>query len=208
MNTLQKAVTGVGLSAAIGLSAYAAEQIFETPPRDQVHERIMECRTLPDELNRNRCGAEAIGSNLNILDVLQLGSLVALAGTGYLGFRALRREVEDQGTTGAQSAPVPSQLLVKEFAPRDSDIEKSAGRLIVRSYRYGCSPALVDELCDAMQADAATFEPPIELSRSDVEIVHYGGDMYKGTFGAEVTIPEGHIVPDTYTRIAAPERTF
>ncbi len=209
MNTLQKAVTGIGISAAIGLSAYAAEQVFnESLPPAQVHERLVECDTLKDQMLRNKCSAEAQGINFDTLDVMQVGSLLGLIGTSYLAFRSLYREADGQKQVGVETVPVPSRLLVKEFVPREPDAEMSSGRLAVRSYQATCTPALVDGLFTAMQADAATFEPPITLERSDVEIVKYGGDTHRGTFGAEVTIPAGHIIPDTYTRIAATEKTL
>ena len=78
--------------------------------------------------------------------------------------------------------------IVKEFVPRDRSIALSTGRLIVRADNYGSSLAKFDELFEVMAADALTFEPPIELGREDVEVVHYAGDKYARTFGLEVTI--------------------
>lgn len=100
------------------------------------------------------------------------------------------------------------QQIVREFVPIDRAISLSAGRMIVRANNYGSSLAKFDTLFDVMAADALTFEPPIELDREDVEIVHYGGKRYARTFGLEVTIPEGHVIPDEYARMRQVEFTL
>lgn len=100
------------------------------------------------------------------------------------------------------------QHIVKEFVPRDPEVERSAGRLIVRAENYASSLAKFDEFFKIMAADMLTFEPPIELDREDVEIVQYGGERYRHTFGMEVTIPEGHAVPENYSRLCMTEPTF
>ena len=99
------------------------------------------------------------------------------------------------------------QQIVKEFVPIDRSVALSTGRLVVRANNYGSSLAKFDELFDVMAADALTFEPPIELDREDVEVVHYGGERYAKTFGLEVTIPEGHVIPADYMRIQQTELT-
>ena len=100
------------------------------------------------------------------------------------------------------------QKIIKEFWPRNEELETTAGRLIVRATNYGSSLAKFDEFFDIMVADALTFVPPIELHREDVEIVHYAGDSYRHTFGMEVSISQGHVVPEEYTRISCTERTL
>ena len=95
----------------------------------------------------------------------------------------------------------PEQHIVREFVPRDRTVALSSGRVVVRAENYGSSLAKFDELFDVMASDALTFEPPIELDRADVEVVHYGGERYAKTFGLEVTIPEGHIIPTEYMRM-------
>ena len=98
--------------------------------------------------------------------------------------------------------------LVREFAPVDPSDARSAGRLTMRATNYGSPLDRFDKFFDVMAADMLTFEPPIELDREDPEIVQYGGERIKRTFGLEVTIPAGHIVPDTYVRIQSPEKTL
>jgi len=97
------------------------------------------------------------------------------------------------------------QTIIKEFAPLDYNVGLSAGRLVVRASNYGSDLAKFDELFDVMAADGLTFEPPIELDREDVEVVHYGGTRYANTFGLEISIPEGHVIPNAYVRIEKPE---
>jgi hypothetical protein len=99
------------------------------------------------------------------------------------------------------------QQIVKEFVPKDHDIALSAGRIIVRANNYGSSLAKFDELFDVMAADALAFEPPIELDRDDVQVTHYAGERYAGTFGLEATILEGHIVSGEYSRMHQVELT-
>jgi hypothetical protein len=99
------------------------------------------------------------------------------------------------------------QKIVKEFVPHEQSVALSAGRLVVRAENYGSSLTKFDELFDVMAADALTFEPPIELDREDVEVVHYAGERYSGTFGLEVSIPEGHTIPADYTRTQQLELT-
>jgi hypothetical protein len=93
------------------------------------------------------------------------------------------------------------QSMVKEFWARDPENVRSTGRVIIRANNYGSSLAKFDELFDTLQQDMLQFEPPIALDREDVEIVKYGGYSYKNTFGIEVTIPEGHVLPEEYRRI-------
>lgn len=100
------------------------------------------------------------------------------------------------------------QQIIKEFVPHDPGHIRSAGRLIVRATNYGSHLDKFDGFFDTMAADALTFEPPIELDRGDVEIVQYGGERYKGTFGMEVSIPAGHVIPLEYTRQQAAEQTL
>lgn len=99
------------------------------------------------------------------------------------------------------------QQIIREFVPKDPSVALSAGRLIVRANNYGCSLKKFDELFHVMADDAATFEPPIELDREDVEVVHYGGERYSKTFGLEVNIPQGHIISPEYIRMAQTELT-
>jgi hypothetical protein len=99
------------------------------------------------------------------------------------------------------------QILVKEFVPIDRELAVSAGRLVLRARNYGSRLDKFDKLFDTMAKDALTFEPPIELDREDVEVVHYGGSRYAGTFGLEVDIPEGHVIPSEYARIRETELT-
>ncbi len=102
----------------------------------------------------------------------------------------------------------PEQHLVKEFVPNDAAKERTAGRLIIRSTNYGSKLSKFDGLFNVMAADALTCEPPIELERDDVGIVQYGGARFKRTFGMEVSIPEGHVVPQEYTRVQEAEYTL
>ena len=99
------------------------------------------------------------------------------------------------------------QQIVREFVPRDRDDVLSAGRVVVRANNYGSSLAKFDELFDVMAADMLTFQPPIELDREDVEVKHYAGERYSGTFGLEVSIPGGHVVPTEYVRTLEAELT-
>jgi hypothetical protein len=100
------------------------------------------------------------------------------------------------------------QQIVKEFVPRNPEDMRSAGKLIIRASNYGSSLDKFDGFFDTMAADALTFEPPIELDREDVEIVQYGGDRYKRTFGMEVSIPEGHVIPEEYRRLQSATLTL
>ncbi len=100
------------------------------------------------------------------------------------------------------------QKIIKEFVPSDYDAALSAGRIIVRADNYGSTLAKFDQLFDIMAADMLTYEPPIELDREDVEVVHYGGRHYARTFGLEVPIPEGHVVPAEYVRMSTIELTL
>lgn len=100
------------------------------------------------------------------------------------------------------------QLIIREFAPGDRDTALRAGRIIVRADNYGSSLAKFDELFDIMSTDMLTFQPPIELDREDVEVVHYAGRRYAHTFGLEVSIPEGHVVPAEYVRVPTVESTL
>jgi hypothetical protein len=90
--------------------------------------------------------------------------------------------------------------IIKEFIPQSGALEQAAGRLIVRAARYGGRLIVLDELFATMEADVLRCDPPIELQRSDVEVVQYGGDRYAHTFGLEAPIPEGHRIPPDYTR--------
>ena len=99
------------------------------------------------------------------------------------------------------------QQIIKEFVPRDRSVALSAGQLVVRADNYGSSLTKFDELFEVMASDALTFEPPIELDREDVQVVHYGGERYAKTFGLEVTIPEGHVVLADYARMHRVELT-
>lgn len=99
----------------------------------------------------------------------------------------------------------PKQQVIKEFVPGDRSVALSTGLLVVRANNYGRSLAKLEELFQIMVADALTFEPPIELGREDVDVTRYGGDRYAKTFGLEVTIPEGHVIPDEYTRVDHPK---
>lgn len=99
------------------------------------------------------------------------------------------------------------QKIVREFAPYD-DSDRSRGKLIIRADNYGSSLAKFDQLYGLMHEDALTFEPPLQLDRDSVEVVHYAGERYAHTFGLEVAIPEGHQVADSYTRISQIEKTL
>ncbi len=90
---------------------------------------------------------------------------------------------------------------IKEFAPLDMSDPCSAGSVIVRFANYGSGLDMFDRSFTAMQADMATFEPPIELDREDTKVVQYDGECYRGTFGLEVAIPAGHVVPEQYRRV-------
>lgn len=100
------------------------------------------------------------------------------------------------------------QQIIKEFYPRDREEALSTGRMIIRANNYGSSLVKFDEMYEIMAADALTFEPPIELDREDVEVVHYAGERYKRTFGLEVSIPQGHTIPADYSKIRQPEFLF
>lgn len=97
--------------------------------------------------------------------------------------------------------------IVREFWPRNPEEAKSGGRLIIRATNYGSSLDRFDTFYELLSQEAASFEPPIEIGRDDVEIVQYGGVRYKGTFGLETSIPDGHVVSDSYTRVARSELT-
>ena len=98
--------------------------------------------------------------------------------------------------------------IVKEFARTPREDAGGPGRMIVRATNYGSHLDRFDKLFAIMAADAATCEPPIELDRNDAEVVHYGGERYAHTFGLEVQIPGGYIVPEDYTRIDRVEPTL
>lgn len=46
------------------------------------------------------------------------------------------------------------------------------------------------------------------LSDDDMEVVYYGGDRYKRTYGVEFNVPNGENIPDTYKRIHQLEFTL
>lgn len=99
------------------------------------------------------------------------------------------------------------QKIIREFCPYlgPSTSIGYAGRLIVRAENYGNRLSKFDELFAVMAADALQFEPPLQLDREDVEVVHYAGSMYKRTFGLEVNIPKGVIVSNKYTQVSQQE---
>lgn len=100
------------------------------------------------------------------------------------------------------------QKIVKEFVPSNPEDVRSAGRLVIRASNYGAGLDKFDGFFDTLAADALTFEPPIEIDREDAEVVQYGGERYKRTFGLEVSIPEGHVIPEEYVRLRSPEPTL
>ncbi len=62
--------------------------------------------------------------------------------------------------------------FIKEYA-------KSAKRCIIRTDCHGSKLSFFDELWVVAKSDFP------ELTREEVDVVHYGGKRYKGTFGIE-----------------------
>jgi hypothetical protein len=98
--------------------------------------------------------------------------------------------------------------IEKEFVPIDPQRAKSAGRMIVRSSNYGESLKYLDQLYEVMLSDALRIEPPIELAREDVSVIHFAGERYARTFGIGIAIPERFVVPDDYIRVDRHEASY
>jgi hypothetical protein len=106
-----------------------------------------------------------------------------------------------------ETNPTQSELaIVKEFCESNLDVARHAGRLVIRSKNYGSSLRYFDQLFETMEDVASRCEPPFDVDRTDTEVVHYGGQYYKNTFGLETNVPIGTIVPDDCTRITMLEQ--
>jgi hypothetical protein len=97
-------------------------------------------------------------------------------------------------------AEAPLGEVIREFVP-SSGTSAIAGRIVVRTANQGSRLERFDELFSIMAEDALQFEPPVDVKRARVEVVHFAGERYKRTFGLEFVIPAGVKVSDNYTRI-------
>jgi len=59
---------------------------------------------------------------------------------------------------------------------------------------------------DRLFAQAEKGFPTLE--RSDVRVVQYGGERYKGTFGIEFDLPQGAKIPRGYSELQELEYTM
>lgn len=110
----------------------------------------------------------------------------------------------------AEQAPTGEVKLniIKEFWPRYPDSVTSAGWLIVGATNFGSELGRFDTFYDVIAEDAAASVPPLPVNRSAASVIHFGSGAYEHTFGLQVRVPEGHVVPDTYTRVNNPEFTL
>lgn len=82
--------------------------------------------------------------------------------------------------------------IIREFA-------EVSQRVIIRSNRYGSTLSYFNELLTVAEADFGTLDP------TQVEVVHYGGDRYKRTFGLEFNVAKDTFIPEHYGRQLYPE---
>ncbi len=87
--------------------------------------------------------------------------------------------------------------FIKEYQPV---VEQFPGRCVIRTNTY-CKN--FSHIC-FLVAEAKKDFP--DLKDNLIEIAHYGGQHYKGTFGIEFT-PTGE-VPDSYEKISELEFTL
>ena len=82
--------------------------------------------------------------------------------------------------------------IIREFA-------EVSQRVIIRSNRYGSTLSYFNELLTVAEADFGTLDP------TQVEVVYYGGDRYKRTFGLEFNVAKDTFIPEHYGRQLYPE---
>ena len=75
-------------------------------------------------------------------------------------------------------------------------------RVILREDNYDSRLSKFLELFEAAKSDFPF------ISESDINLVHYGGDRYKRTFGLEFSVPDSTSIPDIYVEIHSLEMTL
>jgi hypothetical protein len=93
MGAVKKAITGVGISVAIGAGGYTAGKVFGTPP-EVTHEMYMDCLRLDNDTARVNCINDTV-NGITWPGLLQLASIVGVACSGYLFYRGVRDELRD-----------------------------------------------------------------------------------------------------------------
>ena len=88
--------------------------------------------------------------------------------------------------------------------------EEDGGRLTIRTGTYISSFGGFQDIVGALIEDAMNFKPPVVIDEHAIEVMHYAGQHYKGTYGFEVTLPEsvGIIVPPSFSRVIQGEWTL
>ena len=82
------------------------------------------------------------------------------------------------------------QGVIREFVPYDPERALSAGKLVVRANNSSRGLSNLDRLFDVLQADALMIEPPIEVSRKDVQVVQFGESalLHGRSYGLELNL--------------------